>query len=230
MQLFHEKPAITADFLAQFDVIILEDPRAVKDGPKWAYTADEIAAVEAWVRGGPHGIIALTGYSADAGEIDPTNQLLAFSGLQYTTTDTLGTNPDTTCGYCLGNSVPEKEWNAAHLISKNITAVGAFHGRAITVNNPAAETVTTTGTTILGASVQVDQGRVFMFHDEWVTYTSQWDGTGLTDDCRTLDANHTCKNVHPSLTYQTSTFWYNALRWVSGEPQCFDINDETIIK
>lgn len=229
--LFRDKPAINADFLAQFDVIILEDPRAVKDGPKWSYGPDEIAAVEAWLRGGAKGIIALSGYSADAAEVDPTNALLAFSGLQYVAgSDTLG-SASGQCAYCLGNSVSETEWNTAHPIAANITAVGAFHGRSVTVNNAAAVTVSTAGSTVLGATVQVDQGRVFMFHDEWVTYTSQWNGAGLQDDCRTIgDPNHSCLNVHPSTTYQTSTFWYNALRWVSGEPQCFDIMDDSIIK
>ncbi len=230
VQLFHDKPAINAEFLAQFDVIILEDPRATKDGPKWVYGADEIAAVEAWVRGGPRGIIALSGYSADQGEVDPTNQLLAFTGMQYVgSSDTLG-SASGSCAYCLGNSVSETGWNTAHPIAKNITAVGAFHGRSINITGQGVETISTDGATVLGAVAQVDQGRVFMFHDEWVTYTSQWDGTGLQNDCRALDANHMCLNVHPSTTYQTSTFWYNSLRWVSGEPQCFDINDETIIK
>ncbi len=234
--LFREKPAITAEFLSQYDVIILEDPRSVKDGPKWQYSAEEIAAVETWIRTAPdglaRGIISLSGYSADAAEVDPTNALLAFSGMQYVAgSDTLGSSTDT-CAYCLGNSVPQREWNAAHPISANISAVGAFHGRSVTVSG-AAETVSTQGTTILAAAAQVDLGRVFMFHDEWVTYNSQWNGQGLTNNCLTeyeTDPNHACRQVHPSTTYQTSTFWYNALKWVSGDPQCFDITDPTIIK
>ncbi len=235
VQLFREKPAITAEFLEQFQVIILEDPRAVAKGAKWVYSAEEIAAVETWVRnlsaaGQPRGIISLTGYSDDGNEVDPTNALLAFSGMQYVpNSDTLGSSSDS-CGYCLGNSVAETQWTAGHMITENIVAVGAFHGRAINVTGADVQTISTTGTTVLGAAAQVGAGRVFMFHDEWVTYNSQWDGAGLQNDCRTVDVNHSCYGVHPSTSYQTSTFWYNALRWVSGDPVCFDITDPSIIK
>ncbi len=244
--LFREKPAITAEFLAPYHVIILEDPRAVKKGALWQYTAEDIAAIETWVRTAPEGqargIISLTGYSNDTNEVNPTNQLLAFSGMQYVgASDTLATNPETQCAYCLGNSVPEREWNALHPIAANLTAVGAFHGRSISVTGAGVETVTTSGTTVLGAAAQVDLGRVFMFHDEWVTYNSQWNGEGLPQgsDCRHVadggdipdsDLNHQCLDIHPSTTYQTSTFWYNALRWAAGDPACLKIEDPTIIK
>ncbi len=229
---FHEKPTFDAAFLEDFDVLILEQPRAGQADPLWVYGADEVAAVEAWVRTGAHGVIALSGYGGDSSEVDPTNQLLAFAGMQYVaSSDTLATPSGSlaACAYCLGNSVPQTSWNGAHPIAAGVEAVGAFHGRAIDVTGSNVQTVSTDGVTVLAAAAQVDQGRVFMFHDDWVTYVSQWDGAGLATDCRAIeDQNHQCWNVHPTTTYQLATFWFNALRWVGGAPAFFALVDPVV--
>ena len=152
--------------------------------------------------------------------------LIGFSGLAYaglTGPGDTATAADDTCAYCRGNSYSQGGWNSAHPIAREITAVGALYGRSVSVP-PNGEIVAQAGAQVFGATVQVDAGRVFMFHDEWVTYTSQWDGSSLENDCRTIDdPNHSCLGVHPTTTYQVPQFWYNALRWVSGDPECFDI-------
>jgi len=236
------KPTLTTEFLADYDVLILQaletpNPPGADGmevlGTQWQFSADESAALEAWVRAGG-GIIALTGYGRFPEEAAPSNALLAFSGLQYAgltgSGDTAieGSCPNECC-YCYGASIPSTGWIATHPISANLTAVGAYYGRSIAA--PAtAEVVARTGTTTLGATVQADAGRVFMFHDEWVTYTSQWDGTDLVDDCRTEQPNHSCYDKHPANDYQVRQFWYNALKWASGDAACFDIRDPEIIK
>jgi hypothetical protein len=228
------KPTLTAEFLAGYDVLILQALETAEGaGSQWQFSADELAAFETWVRGGG-GVIALTGYGGDPSEAAPTNQLLGFSGLQYAGLSAAGDTaaPDScpdSCCYCLGNSIPSTGWQASHAISANLTAVGAFYGRSVTVPANGA-VVAQSGSTVLGATVEVDAGRVFMFHDEWVTYNSQWDGSGLTDDCRTEDPNHSCYDRHPANDYQVAQFWYNALLWVSGNRECFDIDVPEIIK
>jgi len=232
------KPTLTTEFLANYDVIILQaletstDPEVV--GTQWQFSAEESAAFEAWVRAGG-GVIALSGYGSFPEEAITTNAFLAFTGLQYAgltgpgDTALEGSCADECC-YCLGNSIPSAGWVAAHPISANLTeAVGAYYGRSL-ATSAGAETVATQGTKLLGATVQVDAGRVFMFHDEWVTYTSQWDGTDLENDCRYGDPNNACNDIHPTLTYQVPQFWYNALKWASGNVACFDIRDPDIIK
>ena len=108
-----------------------------------------------------------------------------------------------------------------------MTAVGAFHGRS--VNAPAgAEIVASQGALVYGATVQVDNGRVFMFADEWVSYTSQWTGAGVADDCMN-DPNHSCYGTSAATSYQVPQFWYNAIVWVSGGIDCFDIEEPTIV-
>jgi len=231
------KPTLTAEFLANYDVLILQaletSNGAEVAGTQWQFSTEEIAAFEAWVRAGG-GVIALMGYGAFPEEAAPSNALLAFSGVQYSgltgpgDTALEGTCPNECC-YCLGNSIPSTGWVATHPISANLTAVGAYYGRSLTA--PAtAEVVARAGTTTLGATVQVDAGRMFVFHDEWVTYTSQWDGTGLEDDCRYGDPNNSCNDIHPLKSYQVPQFWYNALKWVSGDVACFDIRDPEISK
>jgi hypothetical protein len=219
---FPTKPAITADMLAEFDVIILQDLSA------WAaFTADEIATFNAWLNAGG-GVISLNGYSANGAEMTNVNALLASTGMSYVpNSDTFGNPAADACGYCYGSSIPQAGWTT-HPIAANLTFVGAFHGRAITPGD--AEVVAQTAEGVLGAAKQMGDGRAFMFHDEWVTYNSQWTGQNLPSDCRYGDPNNACNDKHPLNDYRNSTFWYNALKWASGDPACFVITDPTVIR
>jgi len=220
---FATKPAITADALSDYQVIVLQN----LDG--WSFSPDEKAAFEAWVRAGG-GVVSLAGYGNQPTEAAPTNELLAFSGLSYVGLSGAGdisTSPKEMCSYCLGNSDAQGGWDAAHPISKSITAVGALWGRS--VSSGVGATVATWDGKRAGATVEIDAGRVFLFHDEWVTYNSQWNGATLSQDCRT-SGDQACMAVHPTLSYQIPQFWYNSIRWLAHEPPCFDINDMTIVK
>lgn len=217
------KPAITAEYLAPYDVIVIQDLSA------WAaFTADELAVFNAWLSAGG-GVISLNGYSANGLEMNNVNALLAASGMSYVpNSDTFGNNTGVTCAYCYGNSVPQGGWTA-HPISANITYVGAFHGRSITPGD--AEVVAQSAEGVVAAAKQVGEGRVFMFHDEWVTYNSQWTGEGITgsESCK-VDPNNMCYMVGPANDYQSAQFWYNAIKWASGDIECFRIEDPTIVK
>jgi len=220
---FATKPALMGETLANYDIIVLQNLNG------WTFTADEKAAFEAWVRAGG-GVMSLAGYSDQPSEVTPTNDLLAFSGLSYVGLSGAGdisTSPKETCAYCLGNSDAQGGWEAAHPISANITAVGALWGRSVSAGT--GDTVATWDGKRAGATVDLDAGRVFLFHDEWVTYNSQCDGSSLSQDCRT-NGDQACATAHPTLTYQIPQFWYNAIRWLTHEPTCFDIRDMTIVK
>ena len=120
--------------------------------------------------------------------------------------------------------MPATGWNEAHPISADITAVGVFHARSINVPEN-AEIVASQGNTVYGATVQLDAGRIFMFGDEWVSYTSQWTGEGVSNDCNN-DPNHSCYGTSPGDTYQVPQFWYNAILWASGDVECFNTQEE----
>jgi hypothetical protein len=215
---------ITAEFLGQYDVLILQALEAAERGPYFQYDATEVAAFEAWVRAGG-GVITLTGYGAAPAEVDPTNQLMAFTGLSYAKDDIwiTGSCPDNDC-CCASNSVPVTGWNAAHPVAANITRVGAFYGRSVL----GAGDVVAQGASVYGATKQMDMGRVFMFADEWVTYTSQWDGTGAMT-CATDPAHNYCTNRLAPQYYQVPQFWYNAIKWASGDRMCFDFDADVPI-
>lgn len=225
---FATKPAITAEFLAAYDVIILQD---LSGWP--AFTPDEIAAFDAWIStargelpGG--GVISLNGYSANGSEMTNVNTLLASTGMSYVpNSDTSGNNTGVMCAYCYGNSVPQAGWTD-HPITLNLTQVGAFHGRSITPGD--AQIVAQTADGVVGAAKQMGAGRVFMFHDEWVTYNSQWTGEGITgaESCHD-DPNNTCYGHGPAEQYSSAQFWYNSLIWAASDPTCFEIEDPNII-
>jgi hypothetical protein len=220
---------LTADFLGRYDVIILQALEQQEGGPYWTFTTAELASLEAWVRAGG-GIIAMTGYGAQSQEVNPTNQLLAFTGMSYNTDDVFGTCPDNCC-YCAGSSIPLHGWHADHPIAANITAVGAFHGRTVSAGGGAL--VASEGSAVYGATMQVDSGRVFLYFDEWVAYSSQWSDTGsaslasMHPEC--ADPTQTCGGRTPGASYQVPQFWYNALKWASGDAGCFDFTPDVPI-
>jgi hypothetical protein len=222
---FPAKPAITTEFLGSYDVIILQNIVG------WAFTPEETAAVQAWVEGGG-GIISLAGYGDSAANdgFTETNALLAFTGMQYAGVAGAGdiSTMAGSCGYCLGGSDIQGGFDMAHPIGANVTSVGAFYGRSV---NPGASgvVVATHGGLTAGAAAEIGEGQVFMFHDEWATYNSQWNGSVLTEDCRTYDMNHSCYGYHPIASYQIPQFWYNSIKWASGGVECFDILDPTIV-
>ena len=215
---------LTDAFLADFDVLILQALEEREGGPYWNITPDEVAAFERWVRAGG-GVVTLTGYGANSAEVNPTNQLLAFTGMSYATDDILGQCPDNDC-CCASNSVPLTGWSATHPIAANMTAVGAFHGRSVSAGGGE---VVASGATTYGATKTFDAGHVFVFADEWVTYTSQWDGTGAMT-CATDPGHNLCVGRTADVYYQVPQFWYNALLWASGNVGCFDISDPTIVR
>ncbi len=211
----------TTDFFDQYDVLIFQALEDREGGPYWSFDATEQANFEAWIRAGG-GLITLTGYGGNSQEVDPTNQLIAFTGMSYAKDDILGTCPDNDC-CCASNSVPVTGWNTANPIAANITRVGAFHGRSVMGGD-----VVVQGTSVYGASKQVDAGRVFVFADEWVTYTSQWDGTGAMT-CETDPAHGYCNGRKAEQYYQVPQFWYNSIKWVSGDRECFDFDADVPI-
>jgi hypothetical protein len=214
--------AFTTEFLDQYDVLIFQALEDREGGPYWTYDATEIANVETWVRAGG-GIITLTGYGASSQEVAPTNQLLAFTGLSYATDDILATCADNDC-CCTSNSVAVTGWNTAHPVAANITRVGAFHGRSVLGTGD----VVAQGSTVFGATRQMDIGRVFVFADEWVSYTSQWDGTGAMT-CAMDPAHNYCTGRLAPEYYQVPQFWYNAIKWASGDRACFDFDPDVPI-
>ena len=230
-----QRVVLTPELLSNYDILILQDLTNVvaygAPGDYWTYTASEIAAVSDWVQTRGGSIMTLSGYFSDtAFEITPTNQLLQFSAISYNADDILGQTScsDNLC-YCYGNAIPISAWDTTHALSQSLTAVGAYRGRSI--NAPAsASVVATFGSSNVGVAVQVGQGRVFAFADEWVTSKSQWDDSSLSQPAATYnDPYNQCYGKKPSQVFQTSQFWYNVIRWLQPtRSSCFTLNDPAV--
>jgi len=235
---------LTPEFLANYDVIILQALEDRENGPYWQFTAEELANFETWVRNGG-GVISLMGYGASAAEVNPTNQLLSFTGLSYATDDVLGDNCPApapgNCCFCAPTSYPLQGWNGSHPISREIQRVGAFHGRSVISTASDAQIVAQgplnfqpgAGMVVYGGTRQIDLGRVFLFTDEWVTYTSQWGQqlpAGIDMGACVTDMNNPCHGTTANVYYQVPQFWFNSLLWISGDRECFTIDDPVIVK
>ncbi len=170
------------------------------------------------------GLITLTGYDSNANEVDPVNRLLSFTDMSYDeTSDTYTACPSNLECYCWGNSAPMGPW-ANTAIGANVTQVGAFHGRAIV---PGSSTVDCSDATSRPSAVHEDygSGHIFMFGDEWITYTSQWSSTSQTNTQSIYtDPNNPCFHQSASDVFQVAQLWYNSIGWAALATGCqFDL-------
>jgi hypothetical protein len=216
------KPTLTPDFLAAYNVIILASLSDDSNtGPFWSFDSSEIAAFRAWVENGG-GVITLIGYSGDGGEINPVNQLIGFSGIAYNNEALFADCPNwSICGCAHSN--PITTWNRTDPVianlSNSITMVGMENGRSISA--PAdAHVAATVGAKNALVGKLVGKGHVLVYADEWITYTSQWNGEG---NPKANDPS--CKGFLPQDTYQTAQFWYNMIKWSQPTATCFKIVD-----
>jgi len=224
---FTNRTTLTPDFLAQYSVIILAslgDDSNV--GPWWTFSADEVAAFNAWVQNGG-GVIALAGYSGNPAETAPVNQLIGFSGITYSTDGVWGTCAEAQTCVCT-NSNTLSEWNRTDPViaqlSSGITFVGYQNGRPIVAPPDSHVAATVGGTTNALVGMLVGKGRVLAVGDEWGTYTSQWTGAGIPT---ASDPN--CAGHLPQDKYQMAQFWYNVIRWSQPAAACFTILGPIII-
>jgi len=219
---------LTADFLKKYDVIILQALEDSEYTGFWTFTSDEVSALSAWVNQGG-GLIALTGYGSQSQEVQPLNQLLAPFGITYQASPDIFVQSDCTNNmcYCADGSIPFGGWNPSDTpLVNNLNStnhqVGVFMGRPITCSD-CQVMGTWQNSTLVGVHKQVGAGRVFAWADEWVTYTSQWNGDP------TFQSQAQCANYTADKIYNVPQFWYNVFRWVSGDSACFTIDDPQII-
>jgi hypothetical protein len=231
INLIVNRTTITKELLAPYDVIILQAMEDKDFGPFWKFDAAEAAALADWVKAGG-GLISLTGYEEDGAEVQPVNQLLSFSGISYNQDNILNMCLGTVPCSCWGNSVQAVGWNAASPISANVKQVGAWRGRSI--NAGTGQVVAKDREYNIAVTKEVGKGKVFVYADEWVTFTTQW---LATDQMQAIDMNSNCYDpvkmemMTSDKVFQIPQFWYNAIRWVSPPTQCdFTIDNPAIVK
>lgn len=243
---FTTKPTLTYDptnqtdaaapgelLLNNYDVIILQwlanvanpGPGAPAQG-YWQFSADEVSALQAWVENGG-GIVSMSGYEQMPTEIGPVNKLLSFTEIQYGSDDVLGNcqlfdgGTDNLC-YCNQNAIPLGPPWANTAIGANITQVGAYHGRSVLTNGADAIVDIQDSTYKYAAHQTIGKGHVFVYADEWVTYSSQWltvggdAGGGVSYD----DPSNPCFGRSSGAIFQVPQFWYNSISFAASAVAC----------
>ena len=164
-----------------------------------------------------------TGCTAGApDEIGPANQVVqALTDMQYTATDTFDVTETGNAEYCLGDTDPVTGWMPApDPLGENITKVGAFYGRTIMAGGGTVDCSNTLFGTC-SAHENVGKGGVYIYTDEWVTYTSQWAPTVQPAAYCALDGS-TANGDFPAVqvAYQVPQFWFNAISYASQATGC----------
>jgi hypothetical protein len=126
-----------------------------------AFTGDEAAAFERWVRGGG-GVMTTIGYTRDErAEVANVNRLLVPFGLGYSTTE-LGVD-----GYVT-------DWVDPHPVTDMVSNI--FTENGVEPDGPSGTTLARDGDGRAVLQVaQPDRGHVIVWGDEWITYDSQWE-------------------------------------------------------
>lgn len=197
---------LAASLLQDYEVVLLQDVS------RWQFSQTERDVFEAWIRGGGS-VIALSGFTGALSDKFPANELLSFSGLNHTMAQTAQTVA-AQCGYCLGETYKQAGWNPEHPIAQGLDLVGAYRGYAV---RGEGEVVARQDGQNLGLTKEVGEGRVFLFHDDWVAHTSQWTAVPRLD----CQSNPSCVEVTIESTYQMPRFWYNTITWLARGPSCF---------
>jgi len=223
VDLYASKPALTADFLASYDVIILQGlfddcgtVGAVGGNSFWTFGSDEITALTTWVQNGG-GLITLSGFVADSTEVTPMNSILGpvtGGALAYGTADVC----NQTGVYCQGESTSLGGW-AQDAIGTGVNAVGCFHGRPVDVSASSAavdDHDVDFPQDVSAAHQQVGKGHVVVYEDEWITYTSQWPGGSAGPTCEQGCA----ADAQPGAVYQVPQLWQNMINYAASATMC----------
>jgi len=148
---------LTPALLTGYQVIVAQDLSQIGR----TYSAQEIDALEAWIRAGG-GLMTLIGYR-DASERTNVNAILARFDTSYGDQQILKRSGS--------SSVPITEWLAPHPVIEGITQVGVDNGYPVLGT---ATTLARGGGYDLLKVRQADQGHLVVWGDEWITYDSEW--------------------------------------------------------
>jgi hypothetical protein len=172
---------LTPQLLASFQVIVAQD--LSENGRE--YSDAEVQALEAWVKGGG-GFMTLIGYAGPE-ERTNVNKLLSPFGMSYGPEQILQKQGNLTIGVT--------GWQP-HPVTNGVTAIGTDNGYPVVGAGTAIGTAN--GFDVLRA-LEVTDGRVLMWADEWITYNSEWES-------------------RPD--YQVELFWVNAIKWLTSPKEC----------
>ena len=170
---------VTVSLLESFDVVVL-------DMLTRSYSSDEAAAMAAWVRGGG-GLLSLTGYNNADTDWTRPNSILASLSVGYGPTLVLN-----------GSSVSYITDFAAHPVTTGVSVLPFWGGYNVFSRTMGGTALVAFGPAPVGGVAMVAEGagefgkgRVYLWGDEWVEFSSVWPGT------------------------DSARFWTNAIDWLT---------------
>jgi len=163
---------------AGFDIVILDHLTRTFD-------ADEAAALASWVHAGGS-LIALAGFVNDSADVQPPSSLLAALPIRYTP------------GLIALDVLTHISDFSAHPTTAGLASVPFFGGYHVALTGTCdgdTQVIASLDRDPVAAACQHGAGRVYVWGDEWVDYSSQWDGK--------TDAPRFWKNAIDWLTHRT---------------------------
>lgn len=151
--------------------------------PHHQFSASEAAALERWVRNGG-GLMTTIGYHDENSEVVNVNRLLSPLGMAYSTTK------KDTDGFV-------ENWET-HPLTADVKKIRTENGVQPDGTDGTTLAKDRNGRVAMQAG-QVDDGRVVVWGDEWITYDSEWRDTR---------------------DQQVDRLWLNILKWLSPPKTC----------
>jgi hypothetical protein len=179
---------LTAELLDGIQILVVQDLVKRTTGEVQmteAEKAEEQVALYDWVHNGG-GLVTLVGYQEAEFDCPSINALLTPFGVSY--------GLENLC---------KDEWPtwpvtdfSVHPTTEEVTAIGINNGKE-TVGD--GEVIATCDGLPAAMALEIGEGKLFMWGDEWITYNSQWE-----------DAPE----------YQVERFWLNIFKWVTPIDKC----------
>ena len=152
---------VTASQLADFDIVVLDQLTRT-------FASNESAALAEWVHAGG-AVLSLTGFVNSASDATLPNSLLASFPLSYAS------------GFVAATPAPIVVTSfAASPVTARLVQVPFWGGHLVDVASPcdgSTQTFAFYGGGAVGAVCEHGAGRLYLWGDEWVEYSSEWDGT-----------------------------------------------------
>ncbi|NLN63727.1 MAG: hypothetical protein GX146_12740 [Myxococcales bacterium] len=240
VSMHQRKPTLDAGFLSNYDIILFTFQADGMSGPFWQYSAAEAQALNTWIDQGG-GVVAMTGFNgnATASEVGAINSILQpATGFSYNNDAYLDqTEPDS---YCYENAVAVDWTSSTHEIAREVKRTAAFWGSSISIPDGAEVVVRKhdagATTDIAAAALEIGEGRVFVYADEWPLFSNVWLSTSDHSNVPAEQLQYencfdqaTQMWKDPDVWFQHPQFWYNVIQWTAPENDCFTIDEPIII-